>query len=199
MSFRFRAGACRVEVGFSCFILLCFACLFMGEGAPAMLLAMLCHEGGHLLALKAFGRPPQRVALSALGCRMVLAPGLGLGGRQAVQASLAGPGMNLVCFALCLPAGCGHSPFALASLALGGLHLLPIEPLDGGLALRRLLECRCSPAQAERISRWVSAGLLVPLWVLGFWILLRTRYNYSLLALALYLMLYLVLGEDYTL
>ena len=64
-------------------------------------------------------------------------------------------------------------------------------------ALRRLLEARLSPGGAERAGRWVSAGLLAPLWVLGFLVLLRTRYNYSLLALALYLMLYLVLGADY--
>ena len=43
-----------------------------------------------------------------------------------------------------------------------------------------------------------AAALLLPLWVLGFWVLLRTRYNYTLLALALYLMLYLVLGKDYS-
>lgn len=198
MSFRFRAGPCRVEVGFSCFMLLCFACLFAGERAPAMLLAMLCHEGGHLLALGAFGAAPRQVALSALGCQMVLPPGPGLAGGPAVAVSLAGPGVNLLCFAGCALAGQAGSPFALASLALGGLHLLPIEPLDGGLALHRLLGCRLSPAQAERASRWVSAGLLAPLGALGFWVLLRTRYNYSLLALALYLMLYLVLGEDYT-
>lgn len=35
--------------------------------------------------------------------------------------------------------------------------------------------------------------------VLGFLILLRTRYNFTLLAMSLYLMLYLLLGKDLSL
>ena len=197
MSFRFRLGGCGVELGVSCFILVAFACLFMGDRAPAMLLCVLCHEGGHLLALAAFGMAPRRAVLSALGCRMVLPPGPGLPWGRAAVVALAGPGANLLCFCACWLAGRASGAVGLCSLSLGLLHLLPIQPLDGGLALRRLLEARLSPGGAERAGRWVSAGLLAPLWVLGFLVLLRTRYNYSLLALALYLMLYLVLGADY--
>lgn len=197
MSFQFRLGGCQVEAGVSCFMLGAFACLFMGRQAPAVLSAMALHEGGHLLAMAAFGAAPRRIALSALGCRMVLPEGAGLKGLEGAAVSLAGPGANLLSFLFCLPARCQASPFALASLSLGALHLLPIEPLDGGLALRRLLETRLSLGKAALTCRLVSAGLLLPLWVLGFWILLRTRYNYTLLALAMYLMLYLVLGKDY--
>ncbi len=197
MSFQFRLGGCQIEAGISCFMLGAFACLFMGRQAPAVLLCMALHEGGHLLAMTAFGAAPRRIVLSALGCRMVLPEEAGLSGGKSAAVSLAGPGANLLSFLFCMAIQRQTSPFALASLSLGALHLLPIEPLDGGLALRRLLETCFSPDRGERICRLTSAALLLPLWVLGFWILLRTRYNYTLLALAMYLMLYLVLGKDY--
>lgn len=198
MKFSFRLGRCRTEVGFSCFLFVAFACLFMGEHTPALLLAMSLHEGGHLLAMAAFGAAPRQITLSALGCRMVLPESASLTGRQGAVTSLAGPGINLLLFLFCLLIRRPGTPFALACLTLGLLHLLPVEPLDGGLALHSLLETRFSPLQANRLCRWISAVFLLPFWVLGFLILLRTRYNYTLLALAMYLMLYLLLGRDYS-
>lgn len=187
-----------MQMGFSCLALLAFACQFAGDRCPALLLAMLCHEGGHLLALCAVGTAPRQVTLSALGCRMSLPPGARLTGWQGMLVSLAGPGANLLCFLLCLLTGQASGAFAMGSLALGLLHLLPVEPLDGGLAMHRLLEGITRPSRAERVSRWVSAVCILPLFVLGFTILLRTRYNFTLLALSIYLMLYLVLGQDQT-
>lgn len=197
MSFRFKAGACQVELGFSCFILAAFACLFMGGQGPWALFCMALHEAGHLLAMKPLGAAPRQVQLSALGLRMVLPPGAALWGAPGAAVSLAGPGANLACCLLCLLLGCPHSAFARCSLALALVHLLPIEPLDGGLALRHILETRLPQSRAKSVSRWVSGLLLLPLAVLGFLVLLRTRYNYSLLALSMYLMLYLLLREDY--
>lgn len=106
--------------------------------------------------------------------------------------------MNWLCFLLAASFGLGGSGFAGANLALGIAHSLPIEPLDGGLALRYLLRQRHGALWAEKASRIVSAAFLFPLAALGFLIVLRTRYNYSLLALSVYLMLYLVLGWDLT-
>lgn len=51
--------------------------------------------------------------------------------------------------------------------------------------------------RAARAATAVSLVFLIPLAVLGFWVLLRTRYNFTLLAMSLYLMLYLVLGRDF--
>lgn len=198
MSFCLRAGRCDIQVGFSCFVLLAFVCLFMGPGALWALLAITLHEGGHLLALKSFGAAPRQLRLSAMGLRLMLPAGAGLSGGRGAVVSLAGPAANLASFLFCLLIGHPNGPFAQSSLALGLLHLLPIEPLDGGLALRGLLSLIMPPRRAEAVSRWASGLLVLPLGALGFWLLLRTRYNYSLLALAVYLMLYLVLGEDYS-
>ena len=84
-----------------------------------------------------------------------------------------------------------------SNLALGILHLLPIEPLDGGLAVHAFLRGKIAAGKADKICLVLSITLLLPLSILGFLILLQTRYNFSLLALSIYLMLYLVLGRNF--
>ena len=82
--------------------------------------------------------------------------------------------------------------FAVANGVLAGFHLLPIAPLDGGQALFSLLSMRVSTACAGKTIWIVSFLVLLPLSVLGFWILLRSKYNFSLLFACVYLMLLLV-------
>ena len=141
--------------------------------------------------------PPATVQVTALGCRIIPNREKLLSYRQMAAVSLAGPGMNwLLAGALAL-LGQGESYFAGANLVLGVLHSLPIEPLDGGMALHSLLCARMKASTAARVSAALSAACLLPLAVLGFAILLRTRYNFTLLAMSLYLMLYLVLKRDF--
>lgn len=193
----FRLGRCRLDLRFSAFALLAFCCGFAGAfNGAATLLAVSLHEAAHLVALWALRAPPKRVTLSALGCRIALDPTRPLSAGQSAAVSLAGPLGNLLCF-LCLALfGFWDAPLAWVSLGMGAFHLLPVEPLDGGLALRSLLQRRLPPERARRVTFLLSLGLLVPLGAAGFLVLLRTRYNFTLLAVSVYLMLYLVLGRD---
>lgn len=193
--FTLKLGRCRIEIHFSCFALLAFCCIFTGMGgSAAFFLAALFHESAHLAAMWALGAPPEKVILSALGCRVEPRRDSFLSDRSQALISLAGPGVNL--FFSLLFSAFGQSGFAGINLALGMIHSLPVEPLDGGLALRYLLRSRWGAQRAEKISKITSVLFIFPLAVLGFLVLLRTRYNYSLLALNVYLMLYLVLGKD---
>lgn len=196
----FTLGACQVRLGFSCFALLAFCCLFLGAGSSAFFLAAaLLHELAHVAILFVLRAPPALVQLTALGCRMVPNRERTLSYGQAALVSWAGPGVNLLCAGGMLAAGETAHPFFFASLGLGLLHSLPIEPLDGGLALRSLLSLRLGPRRAGRFATGVSLLFLFPMAVLGFLILLRTRYIFTLLAMSLYLMLYLLLGKDLSL
>lgn len=192
----FTAWGCRVRLGFSFFILLAFSNLFAGiQNGAYLLLSVFLHEFCHLLAMLLCGRRPQEAAVSALGIRIQLGSGEGLTYSQSIAVSLAGPMSNLL-LALAAWLACGvSSPLFLMNLTLEAMHLLPIEPLDGGLALKSLLSCFLEPEKAGKISFSLSILFLFPLAVLGFLILLQTRYNFSLLALSLYLMLYLVLKK----
>lgn len=197
--FTFHMGSCQVQVRFSCLALLAFCCIFTGaSGCGGCFGAVCLHELAHLTVMGFFGALPSKVELSALGCRVILGPGYSLSDCRHAVISLAGPAMNWLCFLLAAWLRCGGGALARASLALAFIHSLPIEPLDGGLVLRYLLRDRFGGEKAERIGRVTSTLFLVPLAALGFLTLLQTRYNYSLLALSLYLMLYLVLKWDYT-
>lgn len=196
--FRFFLGGCSVELSFSCFALLAFCCLFAGgESSAVFLLAVLLHEASHLAALFLLHVPPVRCRLSALGCRLELDPARPLSCRQRALVSLSGPAANLLCFLICLLMGQGGSAFGSANLILGAFHLLPVEPLDGGLALHAFFTEKLGVSAAGKLTAVCSVLVLLPLSVLGFLVLLRTRYNFSLLALCMYLMLYLMLKQDF--
>ena len=194
---KFSVKGCSLTIRFSFFALLAFCCLFAGASSSAfLLLAVFLHEAAHLLAMCLFHAPPKAVQLSALGCRMLLFEEKAIGYEKSIFVSLAGPFVNLLTFGIMtLLSWQGHI-FAEASLVLGLFHCLPIEPLDGGLALRAFLCCFLEAEKAEKITFVISLILLFPLFVLGFLILLRTRYNFSLLLMSLYLMLYLVLKHE---
>ena len=193
----FAIKGCSLTIRFSFFALLAFCCLFAGASSSAfLLLAVFLHESAHLLAMCLFHAPPKSIVLSALGCRMILFEEKPMGYGKNMLVSLAGPFANLLSFGMmALFSGEAHI-FAQASLTLGMFHCLPIEPLDGGLALRAFLSTFLEAERAEKITFVISLVLLFPLSVLGFLLLLRTRYNFSLLLMSLYFLLYLVLKRD---
>lgn len=198
MTFSVCWRGCRLEMGFSCFALLAFTCLFLGRSSGVLfLIAAALHELSHIAVLILFGAPPALVRFTALGCRMVPNREKVLSYGRMAAVSLAGPGMNLLLAGGMAIFGLEEHPFCTANLVLGILHSLPVEPLDGGLAFRGLLQLRLSQERAAKCSFVVSLGILLPMAVLGFLILLRTRYNFTLLAMSLYLMLYLVLKRDF--
>lgn len=191
-------GSCRVYVDFSCFVLLAFCCLFAGGvGSAFVLSAAALHELAHILALLIFRSPPKTVTVTALGCRIVPDTGRSLRPLQSCMTLLAGPVMNLLLFGAGSLFQLKNALFFTANLALGFFHILPIEPLDGGMALRTALSNFVGWQRAGRITRIITILLLLPLAVLGLLVLLQTHYNFSLLAISLYLMLYLLLGRDY--
>ena len=111
--------------------------------------------------------------------------------RQAAV-SLAGPLMNLLCFFLCLPL---PRAYCAIQLCLFLFHILPAVPLDGGTALYCAL---CSVLSEKNASRWcvgISVTLSFLLGVLGFSILLRSKGNFTLLAVAVYILFYLLMKQ----
>lgn len=76
---------------------------------------------------------------------------------------------------MCLAAG--------VNLLMGLFHLLPALPLDGGQVLLALLSCRLPEDWAREIVRRISLAIGVGLLIFGVYILIKTRYNISILAL----------------
>lgn len=126
-------------IGFS----LWFGWLF----AAVLVAALLVHEFGHLLAFRLIGQPWGRlVFLPFLGALAV--PRLPYASQgESVFAALMGPGVSILVPLAVVAAvltGVGPADFLVATgivvTALNLFNLLPVEPLDGGIALRSVLE-----------------------------------------------------------
>ena len=86
--------------------------------------------------------------------------------------------------------------FSYINICVGTLNLLPVSVLDGGQILLLILNKNLSIKNAILISKIISILFLVPISVLGFIVVLNSRYNFSLLILSCYLMMYMVFKED---
>ena len=192
--FEFNIKGCRLNIRFSLFVLIAFCNLIAGiENGFIVLCAVILHECAHLCAMLITGNLPDSIHLSGLGMRIQLPKGKQPSYMQNVVISLAGPVVSLICGGTALLLGQGQT--AMVNLALGLFHILPIEPLDGGLALHALLSMLVDEKRAEKITTIVSLLLLMPIMLLGFMILLETKNNFSLLAVSVYLMMYLILSK----
>ncbi len=150
--------------------------------------ASLMHEAGHVVAVLLLGNQPVRVELGVFGMRMMQQDTTALGYKRQIAVLLAGPAVNLLCAGVLFAAG---QPGMIMGvhLIIGLFNLLPIEPLDGGQALLCLLALRGEIGKAEKAVFALSLVLLFLLLVCGFTLLLAGGYNFTLLAVSLYLCL----------
>ncbi|MCL2030326.1 MAG: M50 family metallopeptidase [Oscillospiraceae bacterium] len=138
-----------------------------GRIAALCLLTALLHEAGHLLFLLLCGGRLRSAELNASGAVIRTQPGQ-LSYKREIACVLAGPAASLAA-ALLFALGGDRINFAfapardgLAGLCLlqGAFNLLPARGLDGGRALRLMLEHRQSP-RTETVVRWAT---LIAVW-----------------------------------
>lgn len=82
------------------------------------------------------------------------------------------------------------------NLYIGIFNLLPISTLDGGQILFLLLNKKFNIFLSEKILTVISVIFLVPVCALAFLILIKSRYNFSLLILVCYLISYIFFKKD---
>lgn len=138
-----------------------FAFAFGWVVAVILVLALLVHEFGHLLAYRMVGQPWGRmVFLPFLGA--IAVPRLGFSTQgQSVFSAIMGPGFSIVIPLLIWPVIYGLPPgpardmaliVGLVAVALNLFNLLPVEPLDGGVILRSVA--------ARLLGRYARFGLV---------------------------------------
>ena len=127
-----KSGKLEIGWGFAAMVLLA---LLAGAGSvlPLVLLSALCHELGHLAALRLAGTEVELLRLTAFGAE-IRADTRYLPYPKEILCTLAGPAVNLV-LALVFARIAGDYVLAGANLLLGVFNLLPVPSLDGGRAL----------------------------------------------------------------
>lgn len=111
--------------------------------------AIVVHELGHVIALRACGIPIYGLRLNLGGAVLDTAP---MDCCREMICALAGPAVNLLCIPVCR----WFPTFAMFSLCLAVFNLLPVLPLDGGRALQAALLLVLRTEHALRVSKIVA-------------------------------------------
>ncbi len=136
-----------VAVGTGIISIAAFAIVLGLPAAVLLVFALFVHELGHLIAYRLMGQPWGRMMfLPFLGAIAIPRFAFETQG-QAVFAALMGPAFSTILAVACTLATYGpgtSSPFiavlGLVTVGLNLFNLLPVEPLDGGVALRSVLQ-----------------------------------------------------------
>ncbi len=200
---RLRAGPYTLDISFPLTAVMTAVILLdRSLSAAACFSAVLLHESGHLLVLRLQGTPARHFRLTLFDVAILdkRKPLRSLPAEAAVI--YAGIAANAAGAALSLAAeraGGGEffTLWAAANLSLAVFNGLPVESLDGGQGLALLLSHWLGPAKAFRLMGPISFCVLLPTATVGFYLLLQTKYNFSLLLTAVYLMALLVLRRKH--
>ena len=136
-----------VAIGTGIISIAAFAIVLGLPAAVLLVFALFVHELGHLIAYRLMGQPWGRMMfLPFLGAIAIPRFAFETQG-QAVFAALMGPAFSTILAVACTLATYGpgpSSPFiavlGLVAVGLNLFNLLPVEPLDGGVALRSVLQ-----------------------------------------------------------
>jgi len=159
---------------------------------------VIVHEIGHLIALILFKSKPESIVLK-VGT-------VGISGRFLLSAKKEII-MLFVCFLLNIflffVLFCFYFifenfvllNFALVMLVTGVFNLLPIIGLDGGEILKIILNMRLKSVSSNLILYLTSSVTVMFILMLGFYVFADTKSNISLILMALYLFLGILLSK----
>ncbi len=153
--------------------------------------AMLLHEIGHLIAMRALGCQPKQVRLIPAAVQIV--GGVPKKTADEVLIALSGPLANLLVFALLLPVGLllhdrRVMSWSLLNLLIALFQLLPVRGLDGGTLLFEALAARLPLARADLVLRLTTLALGAVASAVGVTLCFSSRGNPTLLLLGIYLL-----------
>ncbi|MGN0519584.1 MAG: peptidase M50 [Candidatus Fimenecus sp.] len=186
----------KVKVSFWFAVLLCFllTCTDNTVLCFAVLFSLL-HECGHLLCDFLFREKPQKIEFGLFGLTIVRADDICFSYQQEICEALAGPAVNFLLFLLFLLLYVFYRSETVFTCCFVNLYIflfnaMPVFSLDGGRAFWAFLCKRIdNPETQLKIQKVVSFFCILGIMGFGFFVLLRSRYNFTLLLLAGYLMI----------
>lgn len=177
-----------ISVYFALVLAVAFALSPDGYGGLGMI-SCIFHETGHLLVMKLVGCKVKGISFGPYGMRIDSAYEGIISGKQEALISFGGPCVNL----LLIITGFFLKNQGLISvnIILFVFNLLPVEGTDGYSILLNLFFVKKNQA-ALKI---VSAAFLVLVYFLGIAVFLKSGYNFTLIAVAVYLTAFKFLSQ----
>ena len=191
----------EIKIGATSFALILLLLTF--EGIPFTLTLIICvliHETGHILASYAFGVKIRSVNFNLYGARIELASSLSSYISEFLIAA-AGPAANIVFGGIFVflqsSQNEGVSFFSLVNFSLALINMLPISNLDGG----RMISCLTSQFFGSRVSYVITSALsavtIAALWIISVFLWLVFAENVSLFILCLYVFYSMIIKRGF--
>lgn len=199
----FNVLGVKVEITFW---FVAFITFIISLNAPSNVLATvfssLLHEMGHLLVMTSVGNKPQEVRFEITGMNIIRQPNLKISTKNEVLIALGGPFINFICFLisviiLCIINNAKILTFGCVNLILMLFNLLPINRLDGGMALYYMLIQKYDNVVCSKILRATSMIFITLIYAWGIYVFISSRYNISLIIIAIFLTLSMFSCNEY--
>ncbi len=197
----FKIFDVRCRLSFPAVMLFTLSVIISPKGSMISLciFSTIFHELGHLLMIYRISGKPKSISVN-LSDIAIQSNTSRINKNQELLIDIAGPAVN---FALSSVSIILYvlldffflKDFCLCSLFLGMFNMVPLKSLDGGNIFHNLLTRRYSLKAADRILNIISIILIIPFFTVGFSVLFFSKYNYSLLLIAIYLILLLINKE----
>lgn len=191
MRFSVRGVSVKIDFLFAACVTFLMSFNINDEIRYAILFSLL-HEVGHLLAIALCGEKPDTVRFGIFGMTIIRKNDITQDYKKEFITAVSGPMMNffLLFVLVLLYAFYSKDIFlemAAINLIIGLFNIMPVFSLDGGRALESLLLERLPSDKSEKIITAVSVAFLVPMNFFGFYILIKSGYNFTFLAISIYL------------
>ena len=165
-------------------------------------ISSLLHEMGHLLIMTSVGNKPQAVRFEITGMNIIRQPDYKISIKNEILISLGGPFINLICFSisviiLCIYQNDNVLTFGCINLILMIFNLLPIKKLDGGMALYYALSQKYDNITCSKVLKITSIFFITLIYIWGIYAFVSSKYNISLIIIAIFLTLSLIGNNDY--
>ncbi len=162
--------------------------------------AVIVHELGHITPMCIFGYRPEKIKISVFEISISDNSRHKRSFWQNFFIILFGPFINFICFIsfylLYLYGKDFYLPIAIANLSVGLFNFMPVLSLDGGQLLYLVLCRKITESNAERAVDILTFIFIFPLFALGFLLLFKSKYNFSLLFVCVYLIFSLILKNN---
>ena len=199
----FNVFGIKIEITFWFIALITFiVSLNVPSNVLITVFSSLLHETGHLLIMTSVGNKPQAVRFEITGMNIIRQPDLKISTKNEILIALGGPFINLICFLISVVTLCIYNnenilTFGCINLILMIFNLLPIIRLDGGLALYYILLQKHDNITCSKILKITSVIFITIIYAWGFYVFILSRYNVSLIIIAIFLTLSMFSCNEY--
>lgn len=144
------------------------------------------HEMAHTFTAFLIGIEPSYIAFFPFGVNLRVKSKIIYSISDEILLYMSGPLLSAV-LALLSQTFFKNSYFYYNNLGLFLFNILPILPLDGGMVLKRILSEKIGNRHAERALKFNSVILIIALILFEVWLVIRNRYNFSLIFVIVFL------------